>query len=225
MTLLRRLSPLVSVLAACGGCGDDGNGSADAAPPDPCAPEMTFTGELLDWDSGGSVGFMGVPGATVVIPTDTTKQDITAPNGRWELCVEAKNDEAEMFPAPSTNYIAGRIVIWKNIQVGLPALSLRTFTTTRAADFGFDATQSHVFVHVLGGTRTVSMSSAFTPQTMQTFANGAWSAGNTGTDLYFGNIPASGSASIVVSGGDWTGPTSFVTAPGEFTFVTIRADQ
>ena len=29
------------------------------------------------------------------------------------------------------------------------------------------------------------MTSAFTPQTMQTFANGAWSAGNTGTDIYF----------------------------------------
>jgi len=218
------LRPAVLALLLAGCPGDDG--PTDAAPVDPCAPEMTFTGELLDWDSGGSVGFLGVKGATVVIPTDTTKQDVTAPNGRWELCVAPKDDVAEMFPATGSDYIKGRIVVWKNIQAGVPTLSLRTFKTARAADFGFDATQAHVFVHVLGGERTVAMTSAFTPQTMQTFANGAWTAGNTGTDLYFGNINplVSGDASISVSGGDWTGPTTFPIAMGEFTFVTIRAD-
>lgn len=225
MTTLRFAAPLtLALVTACNGGDDDG---ADAGPADPCAPEMTFTGELLDWDSGtSSVGFLGVAGATVVIPTDTTKQALTAPNGRWELCVAPKDDVAELFPAAASTYIKGRIIVSKNIQQGVPTLSLRTFTATRAADFGFDDTKAHVFVHVLGGERTVAMTSAFTPQTMQTFANGAWSAGNTGTDLYFGNINATGTAdaSITVSGGEWTGPTTFPIGMGEFTFVTIRAD-
>jgi len=223
MTHLTRTLLLVT-LAGCPGDDDGGGGGGSGVnPADPCLPKMSLNGELVDWDSGAS-GFMGVPGATVVIETDTAGASVTAPNGRFELCIDPEADWAEVFPASASPYVGGRIVVSPNVLRELPTLSFRTFTTTRAADFGFDTAKAHVFVHVLGAARTVQMSSAFTAEVMQTFDGTAWAAGNTGTDIYLGNIPASmGSGSIVVSGGEWQGPTTIPIEAGRFTFVTLEA--
>ena len=66
---MKRLALLTSglaALAACAACGDDGGTPADASidtPPDPCAPEMTMTGEYVDWDST-EAAFHGIVAAS-----------------------------------------------------------------------------------------------------------------------------------------------------------------
>ena len=73
-------------------------------------------------------------------------------------------------------------------------LSYRSFTTTRAADFGFSATQAQVFVHVDGGSRTVDAR----PQpagVQKNFDGTTWADGATGTDFYLGNIAGTATTS------------------------------
>lgn len=220
---LRPVVPLVLVLAACSACGDDGNSNVDAAPPDPCAPLMTFTGELLDWDSGGMVGFLGVAFAEVALRSDPAMADTTAPNGRWEMCITPANGLADVSPMSGSDYVAGMIVVNRTVLSSLPVQSYRSFKSTRAADFGFSASLAHVFVHIKGGSRTVTTAAA--PATMQTFTEGSgWAAGNTGTDIYLGNIAVSAETTLTVTGGGVTGPTTIPLSPGQFTYVTLIAN-
>jgi hypothetical protein len=215
---LPRFAPLLLVVAA---CGDDTSGTVDAAPPDPCGAQMTFTGELLDWDSGGSVGFLGVFGSNVTLRSDPSFTDLTAPNGRWEMCIPRADGLADASAMSGNGYISGVMVIDADVQRALPVLSYRSFTMTRAADFGFSSSDAHVYVHVQGGSRTVT--TAATPGTMQVFSGTTWSAGNTGTDIYLGNIPLASTTTLMVSGGDVTGATTIPLSAGLFTYVTLLA--
>jgi len=214
---MARFATLALLLAA---CSDDAMSNVDAAPPDPCAPQQTFTGELLDWDSGGTGGFMGVAFATVALRSDPSMNDMTAPNGRWELCIPAANGLADVTPMSPSDYVPGVIVVNRDVQATQTVLSYRTFKTARAADFGFSASMAHVLVHVKGDARTVTTASA--PGTMQVFTEGTgWAAGNTGTEIYLGNIAVSAETALTVSGGSVTGPTKVPLSAGQFTYVTV----
>ena len=214
MTSLRSLAPLALVLVA---CGDDGNGSADAGPPDPCAPAMTFTGELLDWD-----GAMGVFSATMTLRSDPSETDVTAPNGRFDLeCIPATDGLVDVLAMSGSGYVSGTVVVNRNVLAALPVLSYRTFTMTRAADFSFDVSLAHVYVNINGAARTVT--TAATPGTMQALASATWSPGNTGNNIYLGNIPVSSTTTLMVSGGSVTGPTTIPLSAGQFTYVTLLA--
>ncbi len=218
MTLLRPLAPIALMLAACSACGDDGDSTADAAPPDPCAPLMTFTGEYVDWDGGSGIAF-----ANITLRSDPTFTDATAPNGRFfaGTCIPRADALADVLPMSGTTYPPGIIVINRMVQAALPTLSYRAFTATRAADFGYSASLAHVFVQVIGGSRTVT--TAATPAVMQVNSGASWAAGNTGTTIYLGNIPVSAQTTLTVTGGDVTGPTMIPLSAGAFTYVTLLA--
>jgi hypothetical protein len=213
---MKRFLGLAVVLAACGG--NDNMATVDA-PPDPCMPEMQFTGEFIDWDSTESA-FKGVFAAHFTLDADMSKTTMTAPNGRFILCVPASDGLATVAPDPSSGYVGGKVKIDKTVIQSGAQLSYRSFTMTRAADFGFDATKAHVFVHVDGGSRTVTTSDA--PAVKKHFDGSAWVDGNTGTDIYLGNI-AGTTTSVQVSGGGATGASSIPLTPGQFTWLTIRA--
>lgn len=221
MTLLRPFVSLVLVLAACSACGDDGGGSADAAPPDPCAPLITLKGEYLDWDSGGSAGFLGIFGATYVVRSDASITKVTPPNGRLDLCIPAADGFIDITPASGSGYVSGTIVVNKMVFSAQPEQSYRSFKDTRAADFGFSPSLAHVYVHVVGGARTVT--TAATPAVVQVNNGTTWTAGNTGTDIYLGNIPVSATTTLTVTGGSVTGPTTIPLSAGQFTYVTLLA--
>lgn len=204
------------VLAA---CGDDGGMATVDAPPDPCMPEMQFTGELVDWDSTDSA-FKGVFGAHFTLQGNPSKTTMTAPNGRWILCVPAADGLATVDTAMTSGYIGGTVKIDKTVIQSGAQLSYRSFTTTRAADFGFDAGLAHVFVHVHGGSRTVTTTDA--PAVKKHFDGAAWVDGNTGSNIYLGNI-AGTSTALTVSGGGATGASSIPLAAGQITYITIVA--
>lgn len=214
---------LVVAACACSACGDDGNSGADAAidgPPDPCAPAMTFTGEYLAWDSGGA-GFMGIPGATFTHRADPAATDATAPNGRFEMCIPAADGFVDITPAGGSDIIAGTVVINKNVVSLQPVQSYRSFTTTRAADFGFSSTQAHVFVHVHGAARTVMTTANASVQ--KTFDGTNWVDGNAGTDIYLGNVDPQGTTMLTITGGSAIGGGTIPLTEGKFTYVTVIA--
>jgi hypothetical protein len=216
---LLALAPLV--VAACSACGNDGN--ADAAidgPPDPCAPKMSFTGELITWDSSSTM-FMGIPGATFRHRTDTAVSDSTAPNGRFdEMCIPPEDGFVDVTPANGSDYIGGAVVIEKDVYSLLPPLTFRSFTQARGADFGFDAQLAHVYVRVVGGARSVASSASAGVQ--QHYDGSTWTSGNTGTEIYLGNI-ALGTTTLTVTGGSAIGAGPIPLTAGQLTFVTLIA--
>jgi len=218
---LRPLSPLVLVLAACSACGDDGTMTADAAPPDPCAPQMTFTGELVDWDSGSS-GFLGIFSANFTLRSNPTFTDMTAPNGRFEMCIPSMDGLVDVTPVSGSGYVSGVVVVSRAVLASQPLQSYRSFKDLRAQDFGFSPSLAQVYVHVHGAARTVTASAV--PGSMHRFDGTAWAAGNTGNDIYLANVPVMSQTNLVVTGGAVTGPTTIPLSAGAFTYVTLVAN-
>jgi hypothetical protein len=209
---------IVLLLAA---CGDDGGMATVDAPPDPCMPDMQFTGEFVDWDSSATA-FKGIFGARFTLESDPTKTTMTAPNGRFILCVPAADGLATVMPMTGTasDYVGGTVKIDKTVIQTGAMLSYRSFTAARAADFGFDTAKASVFVHVDNGMRTVTTTDA--PTVKKHFDGTTWADGNTGTDIYLGGISGT-MTSLSVSGGGATGASSIPIAPGQFTWITIIA--
>jgi hypothetical protein len=220
MTLFARVAPLAAfvVLAA---CGDDGGTDAGVdGPPDPCAPLMTFNGEYVAWDSGAS--FMGIPQATFALRSDPTTKATTAPNGRFELCIPPADGFVDITSMAGSDIVPGSVVADKDVLQFLPIQSYRSFTPTRAAEYGFSAAQAHVFVHVAGGSRTVA--TAATAGVQKHFDGTAWVDGNTGTDIYLGNIDAAATTPLTITGGSVLGGGSIPLTAGAFTYVTLIAN-
>ncbi|HEX5058748.1 MAG TPA: hypothetical protein VFV99_05270, partial [Kofleriaceae bacterium] len=168
-----------------------------------------------------ATAFHGIPQATFTVDADPTKTTMTAPNGRFILCVAPSDGLATITPMGlSANYIGGKVKIDKTVIQSGATLSYRSFTMARAADFGFDAGLAHVFVHVHGGTRTVTTADA--PAVKKHFDGTSWVDGNTGDNIYLGNIAGTTTA-IQVSGGGATGASSIPLMAGAFTYVTIIA--
>jgi hypothetical protein len=211
---LPRFAALALLLSA---CSDDAS-TSDAAPPDPCAPNVTFTGEFVDWDST-ETSFLGIGFATFVLGTDTTVMDTTAPNGRFDLCIPKTADSLEVLPAAASEYVGGQVIVHQPALSSTLVQTYRSFKPSRGAAFGYDASKGQVFVHVVGGQRTVDVTTA---TIKQTFVDGIWTAGNTGTDIYLGNVSAT-SEVLSVSGGQFSGPVQIPVSPGQFTFVTVVA--
>lgn len=216
MTLRAGLAALALTVCA---CGDDGPSDAGPdGPPDPCAPMMTFTGEYLTWDSG-TAGFMGINGATFTA-RGSQVSSTTAPNGRFEMCIPAGDGSVDVANAAGSDLVDGVVIVDKDVLMHLPVQSYRSFTPARAAEYGFSASQAHVFVHVAGGSRTVSLDA--TAGVQKSFDGTAWVDGNAGTDIYLGNIDAQ-SAVLTVSGGAAVGGGTIALSAGTFTHVTILA--
>ena len=182
-------------------------------------PEMQVTGEYIDWDSTPAT-FKGILGAQFTLRGDASKTASTAPNGRFILCVPAADGLIDITPMSGSNYVAGTLVVNKAVVQSGAMLSLRSFTTTRAADFGFSMTQAQVFVHVDGGSRTATTSA--TAGVQKHFENGTWSDGNTGTDIYLGNVDPQGTTSLSVPNTS-KGAGSIPLTTGAFTYVTVIA--
>ena len=212
----RPLGLALMFLAACSACGDDGIPTIDA-PPDPCMPEMQVTGEYVDWDST-SATFRGILGARFTLRSDPSKTASTAPNGRFILCVPAADGIIDITPMSGSEYIGGSLIVNKAVIQSGAMLSLRSFTSTRASDFGFSMTQAHVYVHVDGAAQTASTTA--NASVKKHFDNGTWVDGNTGNDIYLGNVDPQGMTSLSVTNSA-KGAGSIPLTEGKFTYVNV----
>ncbi len=227
------------VLAACGSPATsalDAPLTRDAAADAPrdadrCGAELSFVGELVDWDSTDQQ-FCGIFGASLEVRGDATRTATTPPNGRIMMCLAAAATTlidvtpptaASQCTTPSSSYdIPGVIVVDQSV-VATGALGrARSFTMARAPAFAYDVTKAQVFVHVDGTPRAVSITGSHDPE--QAFGTAGWALGATGVDVYFTNVdPTSGSTAIDVVGGALGTGSAPITA-GTFTYLTVVAN-
>jgi hypothetical protein len=109
----------------------------------------------------------------------------------------------------------------------------RAFTTARQATFfqmvgaPFDSNKAHVFVHIDGIERTVSLAAPHgTAQAVRVGTAGTdWVAGAAGTDVFFPNVDVgTGTTMLMADGGAiGTGPIPLVA--GTITNVSIRTSS
>ena len=200
------------------GCG----GSSGTPPPadtavvadaGPCGADTFFTGEYIDWDST-TAKFCGIYKATWQVHGDPTRQSITPPNGRVQLCIPAGAVTSIDITPPTVaagcvtgSYAAPGIAVADPVAIARGAVfSARAYTTARrdafftAAGLVYDATKAQIVVH-LATAATVSSTAAH--DAAQAWSGTAWSASANGLDVFLPNvtIPAGGTTSVSVAGG------------------------
>jgi hypothetical protein len=213
-----RTALVVFVLSGCSGCGDDG-ATVDASfvvdiDNGSCGDQLRFTGEYVDWDTDAA--FCGIGDATIDVEGDGAT-DTTAPNGRFDMCIPRTSPTTKLIVTqPSgnsqcTNPIAGYsvptiLIANRDVILAGGFFSGRAFTTARQASFyqaaglQFDSNKAHVFVHVNGTPRAVSLAAAHAAP--QAIVTNAWAPGDTGKEVFFPNVDVgSGTTTLMVSGG------------------------
>ena len=210
-------------------------GSSPATPDAPpvtdggvCGSELSFAGELVDWDSTDEQ-FCGIFGASIQVHGDPSTAKMTPPNGRIELCladgattlidVTPPTAPSECTTTSSTYDIPGVIVADQAVLASGALASARSFTIARAPAFGYDATKAQVFVHVDGTPSAVSITG--THDAAQAFDGASWAPGSTGANVFVPNVdptPATIDVSIAAGG---LGTGSVPIAAGTFTYVTL----
>ena len=221
-----RLGVLVGILglAACGGSDDTpADAAVDADPNMPCGSDgVFFTGELLDFDSTGA-SFKGIPDATFTVRDDAARTAMTAPNGRFELCLNTDTFvTVDVTPTMESGYVAGTAIVSKEVASN-GSYSIRSFTqTTGATMFNYQTDLAHVFVHIVGASRTVSVSAPV--ERGYAFDGTRWRAGDRGSDVYFANVdPAGGATKVTVQGQVAGLPPTIPLEAGKLTFVVVAA--
>ena len=102
------------------------------------------------------------------------------------MCIPAEDGLVDVTQMAGSELVGGTVVANRAVIQSGAMLSYRSFTPARAAEYGYSASLAHVHVHVDGGARTVSTQTAAGIQKI--FDGTAWADGNTGTDIYLGNI-------------------------------------
>jgi len=222
---MARSAAVLVVVCAC----SDGAPPRDASTPDidngTCGSLVRFTGEYVDWDSGGA--FCGILGAQFQVQGGGAKST-TAPNGRFDLCVpDAPATLLDITPpatpsectAPRASYsLPGIAVASKAVIQAGGMWSGRAFVTGKVT---IDLAKAQVFVHVNGTPRSVSIAAAHGPSLAR--VNDTWAPGDTGSDVFFPDVdPAGGSTTL--SAGTAIGTGSIPLVAGKMTNLAILAN-
>lgn len=217
--------------AACGSSSGDDEPPADA-PPDidngTCGAALRFTGEHIDWDSG--TNFCGIFDARFTV-RGTGATDATAPNGRFDTCVpdqavtlvdvappatmSACNGMPDLYTLPAV------AVVRKDVIVAGGAWSSRAFTAARQPTA---AGLAHVYVHVVGEARRVSLGIT-NHGDAQAIQNNAWQNGAVGNDVFFPDIVTSGDqeTTLTIEGGA-IGAGTIPLVANAMTMITVVAN-
>ncbi|MBS1124051.1 MAG: hypothetical protein H6Q90_6279 [Deltaproteobacteria bacterium] len=231
-----------SLAAGCGAAGtDDGGTPIDAGFPivdidnGSCGDQLRFTGEYVDWDHDATA--CGIEDALFQVAGDGA-MDITAPNGRFDLCIpSATTTTVEISPAitasqctvPGSTYPLPAIAVVNKAVILAGALwSGRNFTIDRqqslfqAAGLTFDPAKAQVFVHLEGPQRPIAITAAH--GTTQAMTATAWAAGDTGHEVFFPNVDVGGQTTMLTVTGGALGTGPIPLAAGKITTVTLIAN-
>jgi hypothetical protein len=228
-------------LAACGG--DDGGTPIDATidaaidavmidtPSSTCGADAAFTGEIIDWDASNAA-FCGVFGATLTVRGAAARTDTTNPNGRFELCLahqpqtiidvafSATASECttpkDTYPTPAV-LIADQSIVNANMVLSARAMTgMRQTTMFTQVGAPYDAAKGQLVVHTLGQPDPVSITASH--GTTQAFNGTTWTAGDTGSDVFFPNA-APGATQISTSNQTFT----VTLEAGKYTHLTVSS--
>jgi hypothetical protein len=223
-----------------GGCGN-GGGKVDAAiiidiDNGSCGDQLRFTGEYVDWDTDAS--FCGIGDAFVEEEGGDGAMDSTAPNGRFDLCIPRTNLQTKLVVTqpsgnsqcsnpPSGYSVKTMLVAHRDVILAGGFFSGRAFTTARqdsfyqAAGIQFDSNKAHVFVHVNGTAREVSLAAAHAPA--QAVVSMTWAPGSTGRSVFFPNVEVGGGTTTLMVAGGAIGAGSIPLVAGTITNVSVLA--
>jgi hypothetical protein len=218
---------LILLLGACGG----GSAGEDAAPDidnGACGAQLRFTGEYVDWDH--DMNSCGIDRAQFTIQ-GTAMQFSTPPNGRIDTCIPDQPtvliDVAQPSAVSACNGDAVNRYMLPALAVANKAVILaggqwrgRAFVQGREV---VDPAKAHVFVHVEGTPRAVSLEAGRAHGTMRAVVSDTWAPGDTGHEVFIPDVdPAGGSAMLSVAG-DAIGTGSIPLVAGKMTMVTVVA--
>jgi hypothetical protein len=218
------LSVLVTVAACDGDEAAQPDGGIDAEGDSGLcgATGVFFTGELLDFNASVS-NPAAVAGAAMTVRGDASRADTTDDMGRFELCLtDDPMTIVDVTPMgiSGTSYIGGLAVVHKDV-ASSGVYSMRSMTRNGAAAFAFDPAKAHVFVHVAGNSRTVTVTAQH--ERAYSWINNMWDGGNNvGTNVYFANVnPTGGMTKMNVPMAIGV-PTEIPIEAGKITFVVVR---
>jgi len=215
-------------------CGDDGGKDATVDIDNgSCGDQVRLFGEYVDWDDNQT--FCGILGATLVAEGNGA-MSMTAPNGRYDLCLPDQALTRVNITQPSANSqctspISGYTVptilsAARNVIQGGGFYSARAWTTERQATFfqaagvQFDSNKAQVFVHVNGTPHPLSLAAPHAAT--QAVAMTTWAAGDTGKEVFFPNVDVgSGTTTISVSGASMTAGASIPLVAGTITNIAV----
>lgn len=228
---------------ACGGGG--GGGTIDAphvdAPAEAigdafCGADFFYTGEYVDWDSSDTGEFLGIFNATWAVENDSASRNTahTAPNGRFLLCTAPQDTITDITPDPTNGGSDGSDVYLPGVALGkhqvlarIPLTSARSMRMSRVATMfaqigsAYDPAAGQVFVHQTNTTGTLSLSAAHAAT--QAYGDTmSWSAGDSGTYVFFPNV-ATGTATLTSSDTAAIGTGAFPVAAGKITYLEVAA--
>jgi hypothetical protein len=226
-------------VAACGGGGGTAIDAAVDATPDAAIDaagtcgtgDAVFAGEVIDWDSTNAK-FCGVLDAKVTVRGAAARTDLTNPNGRLGLCLARQPQTVidvafsttpsecttpkDTYPVPAV-LVADQSIVNSNM-----VLSARAMTGTRQATMftqvgaPYDAAKGQLVVHAIGTAGAVSITADHA--TTQAFDGGAWTAGDTGSDVFFPNV-APGATQVSASNMTFT----VTVEAGKYTYLTVSS--
>lgn len=229
---------MLFVVGVAGGCDGDAPAVPDAGPDAPIDAAidagcgLDYTGELVDWDSNDTT-FLGINAATFTVREDPTRTAMTAPNGRFMLCIPDGNFAIVDVAMPA-DYLPGLAFAKHDVIRATGAVSMRSMTAARRDSFfagmglAFDPAAGQVLVHFNGTTPRRAQVVAGAAATQAYNSDGAggfvWAAGDTGLYVFFGNVPVGATANTVVTS-DAAGVIGSATVPlvpGAISFVELH---
>ena len=229
-----RLGTLSTALALAACPGDGGSNDAPVVADidnGSCGDLLRFTGEYIDWDADAK--FCGINQALVKLSGG--EMTTTAPNGRFDLCIPNGPEQTLLTITPSAGLsecttpnaaypLPAIAVATKSVILGGLFWSGRGFTTDRQTTLGvtLDPAKGHVFVHVGGTPRAVSLAAAH--GTAQAVVTTAWADGDTGHEVLFPNVELGGGTTTLAVAGGAIGTGSIPVAAGTITTVDVIAN-
>ena len=219
----------ISLLMLCAACGG-GSGSQDAAPDidnGACGAMLRFQGEYVDWDNDKS--FCGIFNAQVTVEGVSGSPHSLPPNGRIDVCVPDQATTLSDIAPPASpppcltdtthNYtlpalaVANKAVILEGV-----VWSGRNFVQGRET---VQAGKAHVYVHISGPARAVSLDAAHSHGPTQAVTTDTWAPGDAGHEVFIPDVdPAGGTATLSVAGGA-TGAGAIPLVADKITTLTV----
>ena len=216
-----------SACSACSGPAATPDASVDApmfdADTTTCPGAEFLTGAYVDWDSTDA-NFHGVAFASWVLGSQT---DMTAPNGRVQLCIPTTGRSLVTVTSKSGDaHLNGHFIADAAVFADGRVFDARGITATRAAQFftdnaigTYDPGKGLLLVHESGTPVALTLSGA-TAQAMLSSPDGVtWTAGSsTGKFVLFTNISVTGTPHLA---GPATGAGDIPIVNGEITMTSV----
>lgn len=196
----------------------------------PDAAWVLYTGEYVDWDSSNTT-FCGIFDATFQVHGEPSRVDHTNPNGRFMLNVQPDaptriditppTAQSECLQPTSTYTMPGLTMADPAVIATGQIFSMRNFSELARMNivnnYGpLDPQKGHVFVHVDGNQRVVSLSLASSVQLA--YDGTKWATGDTGVNVFFMNVPTGNTLVQMTSA---TGVGMVPVEAGTITYVTL----